>query len=616
MGNLSLATLVEPRMAPPASSAAPARDEVLLAASFGSPVAADYSAYVCGMADQSVAVVADAKVRRLLDGPVHGYPLEDFSRAALQTAARGRVSALILFLNPCLTDKDRCVLDDLLDFAAEQHIEFIGVVSTFLVDLGDPAAAATEAFVLTRANRLRARTVVFRPGHVLSRNARASAHLRRFGFAYPLVPRRLRSCCVEGDELFAAIERERQAPGPLGPRRYTVLGPNRPWRDWLAAHRAPGIWHACLTAASALLSLLLVGHLAGLVLNLLARRRSSLQCWNFDTLRPRSFRELLTLYNRYNYCHVKVVGYNNGVTHFGHRYPGKTVVSTVSCNRVAHAGAGILKADCGATVRKALDFLAGAGQELPVVPNYSYVCLGTAFFVPIHGSAADFSTVADTITRVVLYDPVGDRLVVATRDEGDFRDHVYNLKTEVLLLRLYLRAKAKSRYYVHRQTLQDPKSDEILSALQDSQATNVEIRKASASSSIVTVSRYYKDPGDTPAAVLELPRDALGRLWDRLEENAITSFLMHALTRYFAWHVELFFTAEEFATFWASHRALPLKKLQLRYIRRDSLPHSPFRTHDCVSVDLFMLRRHRSRFEAYLKATFPIVRTNPGKHSR
>ena len=90
---------------------------------------------------------------------------------------------------------------------------------------------------------------------------------------------------------------------------------------------------------------------------------------------------------------------------------------------------------------------------------------------------------------------------------------------------------------------------------------------------------------------------------------------MHALTRHFAWHVELFFTAEEFATFWAGHRALPLRKIQLRAIRRDGFPHSPFRDHDCVSADLFMFRRHRRRFEEYLARTFAVVRSNPGKHS-
>src|SRR5262249_59090433 len=147
-------------------------------------------------------------------------------------------------------------------------------------------------------------------------------------------------------------------------------------------------------------------------------------------------------------------------------------------------------------------------------------------------------------------------------------------------------------------------------------ATNVEIRKSSAARDEVTVARYYRDPGEAPSPVLELPRDALGRLWDRLEERAVTSFLMHALTRHLAWHVELFFTADEFATFWATHRDLPLRKIQLRYLRRDGFPHSPCRDHDCVSADLFLFRPYQRRFEDYLKRTFAVVRSNPGKHSR
>ena len=61
--------------------------------------------------------------------------------------------------------------------------------------------------------------------------------------------------------------------------------------------------------------------------------------------------------------------------------------------------------------------------------------------------------------------------------------------------------------------------------------------------------------------------------------------------------------------------AVPLRKIQLRYIRRDGFPHSPFREYDCVAADMFMLRRHRRRFEDYLKRTFTTVRANPGKHS-
>ena len=154
-----------------------------------------------------------------------------------------------------------------------------------------------------------------------------------------------------------------------------------------------------------------------------------------------------------------------------------------------------------------------------------------------------------------------------------------------------------------------------MSALRDQQATNVEIRQASAASDKITVSRYFKERGDTSSPALELPRDALGRLWDRLEENPITSYLMHALSRHVAWHTELFFTPGEFALFWQTRGQLPLRKIQLRYLRRDGLPHSPCRDDDCVSADLFIFRWNRSRFLEYLTKTFSTVRTNPGKHS-
>jgi acetylornithine/succinyldiaminopimelate/putrescine aminotransferase len=562
-----------------------------------------------------VVVVGDARVCGRVEVPARACRLEDFSPSALSIAAEhSRGGALVLFLSSRLSDGDRRALDELLRFARERQMAFVGVVSTLRAHFGDQGAAEAEAYVLAQTRGLR--TVVFRPAFVLSRNSAAGTRLRRLAFAYPLVPRRLRSCCVDGAELFAAIEHERCAPGRGGARLQALLGPNRSWREILAERRAPGFRGVCLTGLSAVLALLLIGHLAALVLALLVRRRPSLRYWNFDTLRPKSFSELLALYNRHNYRHVKIVGYNNGIIHFGQRYPGKTVVSTVNCNRVGRVGADVLKADCGVTVRKARDFLSATGQELYVVPNYSYVCLGTSFFIPIHGSAADFSTIADTIVRVVLYDPLRGRIIAASRGDPAFRDSVYNLETDVLLLRLYLRVKSKSRYYMHRETLHEPNSADLLKALQDPRATNVEIRKSRASSDTVTVCKYYNDPGDTSSPVLELPRDTLGRLWDRLEENAVTSFLMHALTRYFAWHVELFFTADEFAMFWESHRELPLRKLQLRYIRRDRLPHSPFRDNDCVSVDLFMLRRHHLLFEDYLRRTFGAVRTNPGKHSR
>ncbi|HYV35716.1 MAG TPA: hypothetical protein VE988_08435 [Gemmataceae bacterium] len=479
---------------------------------------------------------------------------------------------------------------------------------------GDEKAAAEETDVVRRLRDLAGGVVVFRAGHIIGEHSKIGVWLRRFGFAYPLVPRRLRSCCVGVQELADAIKHEQHAG--RGRRVCTILGPNRPWRDRLREHRTPGALSALLTGICFILAILLVGQFVAFLFNLLLRCRPSLRLWNFDTLRPRSFGELLALCNPHNIDYVKVVGYNNGIVHFGQRFPGKTVVSTVHCNRIVRAGTDVIKADCGATIRKATDFLAANGQELYVLPNYSYVCLGTAFFVPIHGSASKFSTVAETIVKVLLYDPANDRFLLTTPNEPAFREHVYNLGSKALVLRLWIQVKPKARYFVQKDELAAPDHDVLLGALHDAAASNVEIRKGKAPSPVVQICKFFSAENAASAQALEFPRDSLGRLWDRLEESPITSFLMHALTRHIAWHLELFFTTEEFALFWKTHQALPLRKIQIRFIRRDGWPHSPFCEHDCISVDLFMFRWHRRTFQAYLQQNFAIIRTNPGKSSQ
>jgi hypothetical protein len=192
---------------------------------------------------------------------------------------------------------------------------------------------------------------------------------------------------------------------------------------------------------------------------------------------------------------------------------------------------------------------------------------------------------------------------------------MYDPSANILLLRLTVGVKDRSGYYVRRQVLEGPSGQEVVSLFHDPQASNVELRKSGAGSRTVQVSKYYAAAPRGDDASLEVPRDRLGSLWDRLEENPVTRMLFHGLTRRFAHHVELFLSEAEFAVFWDTHGTLPLKKIQLRYIKQDGLPNSPFRKGDCISVDLFMLKKHRRAFENYLKSTFGAVRMNPGKHS-
>ena len=197
-----------------------------------------------------------------------------------------------------------------------------------------------------------------------------------------------------------------------------------------------------------MLECLLLGWLAARVL----RRVPGV---NVDTLWPGNLAELLALYNPYNARHVKVVGYNNGVVHFGHQHPGKTVISTVRYNQRARVRGHIGQFDCGVTIRQALDVLADDGKELHVVPNYSYVSLGAAFFVPIHGSASTFCTVGETITKVTLYDPPRTKssVLASARRRSVI---LFNLSADAAPARWNCRSRTKPLLHQKRDVLNPP----------------------------------------------------------------------------------------------------------------------------------------------------------------
>jgi hypothetical protein len=616
MGNLFSSSLTEPAtVAVPHGVVELPDEEVLLVAGFGNRLLVDFVAFAHQEGTRRIAVVSTSELCSQVNEFAAVCPRAGVSTTGwISRWADGRDVTAVIFLGQRLNEPDRSVLETIRQMDVEKRVRRICLVSHFAVHFGDRQTAAIETEALNRLDPLVAPTVIFRPGPVLSPRSRATAYLRALAWCAPLVPTRFRAGCVEGNRLFEAVQHALSRSHSRRGAVYTVLGPNRPWQQWLQAHKGAGWLQRGLRAIAATLAQLGVGQLAGLLVSLLLRLVPALRQWSYDTLTPTSVRELLALYNPYNFRHVKIVGYNNGVVHFGHRYPEKTVVSAIRCGRVARLHGWTATFDAGIVLRRAIDFLREAGKEFHVLPNYSYISVGTSFFVPIHGSASDFSAMADTIEKVLLYDPGEDSFVAASRGDPAFRHYLYNPDGEIVLLRLRFRVKEKSSYYLERSQLENPTSDEILAILRDERASNVEIRKPRAASPAIDVYRYFTEP---PAGenALAFPKDSLGKVWDRLEENPLTSCLFHGLTRWLAYHVELFFTADEFAVFWQTHGTLPLAKIQLRHIRRDGFPHSPFQHHDCISADLFMLKKHRLAFDAYVKEKFRAIQFNPGKHS-
>jgi hypothetical protein len=591
-------------------------DEVLLIAGSGNPTLADFALH-CARQGRPTITIAPRDVGRRIKGLTEFCLTDDFSRNRFLTRYHERrLLGVVLFLEKRLSSRDQAVFEAVAALAKQRQVDRICVVSSFEVHLGNWQAARAEAFLLHLLQGLPARVVVLRAGHIVSANSRLGNFLRSGWPIFPVVPGRLQGCCVEGGELFGVIDRELSVSKPRTCRTYALLGPNRTWRERLREqHRGP-LAYAYTVLARTFFPLAIFSFMLGVLLDFWARKSSCLRAWHLQTLYPRSIPDMLSIYNRYNCQHVKVVGYNNGVVHFGHRYLGKTVVSTVACNHRARVKGTIAEFDAGVTIRQASDVLAKHGRELPVLPNYSYVALGTSYFIPIHGSASDFTTIAETIQKVTIYDPAEDRIVAPKRQDTVFGDYLYNLSANVLLLRLQIQTKEKTRYYVNQLQVIRPSGQKILELFHDPGPSNVEIRKAGSRAETITVYKYYSQPVEGNGEALDVPRDRLGRLWDRLEENPVTRMLFHRLNRWLAYHVELFLSEADFVRFWDTHWTLPILKIQLRFIRRDGFKHSPFKQQDCISADLFMFKNQRRMFDAYLKQTLPAARLNPGKHTR
>ena len=428
-------------------------------------------------------------------------------------------------------------------------------------------------------------------------------------------------------------------------RQLTILGVRRSWQSVLAERAAES--HA--DNAESLLSILCrrlgVQWFIAVVIRMLIRLLPSVRQVDFHTLKPRTVREMISLYNRHNCRDVQLAGYNNGVNHFGWKFPDKTVVLTTglpgktqlsdasmldlearlrasaSCGET-NSGSGNDTAssrthftvDAGLTLKHCIQELNRYDREFYVVPNYSWISMGTLFFVPVHGSGSHVSTLGDTIEDVLLYDGETERFIFARRGERLFQDAMYDTSRHRLLLRLTLRVKPKSVYSVRHETVEDPSAEDILKVFEDPGASNVEIRKNRAASAAIDIRRYYVDSPKT-AGALEMPRDSIGRVWDRLEETPVASTLFHWFVRKFAFHVELFLRPDEFLIFWQHHKSLPISKIQLRQILKDGITHSACRQTTCISADLFMTRSNRDVFLGFISTHLPNVRFNPGKQS-
>ena len=243
-------------------------------------------------------------------------------------------------------------------------------------------------------------------------------------------------------------------PSVVRNRAYTLLGANRPWRDMLIRHRAAGPRQFLTTAVSMLLSWLLVGQVIALVVTLLAQALSVVEAMECtDSEAAFDARTAVALPSaQHRPCEGRRL--QQWRRPLRPSPPGKDdrlhgPLPTTGSRRPAYAQGG----------------LRGDGAQCPGLPGRESIRNSTSFpTTPMSAwalpSSCRFmdrpSTSPRWRTRFAGSSSTTRTAIESSpprRDDAAFREHVYNQQSRVVVLRLYLLAKPKSSYFVHRETL-------------------------------------------------------------------------------------------------------------------------------------------------------------------
>src|SRR5262249_17226042 len=153
-------------------------NDLLLIAGADNPVLADYAAHAGARRAGPVAVLSTADVCRELGWNVACHALDGPSKARFLSAHEGTADwAVVGCLGRRRTRRQRELLAAVADLAAEGRVARVCLVGTFRVHFGDRRAVELEEYALGRLKHLRAKTVLLRPGHVLSARAPAGRRL-------------------------------------------------------------------------------------------------------------------------------------------------------------------------------------------------------------------------------------------------------------------------------------------------------------------------------------------------------------------------------------------------------------------------------------------------------
>ncbi|MEM6812733.1 MAG: hypothetical protein AAF549_09740, partial [Pseudomonadota bacterium] len=183
-----------------------AKYPITIIVDFGHPVSADY-------------------IKRLAS---RGCLIQDFSASEELANKSSQITDMTVFIQGNLSEKT----DTILELVKRYRVKNISIITTFQSNFDNNfETIELEEIFLRRLEKAGSCGVIFRCGHIISDCSLTEKKLRRFAFASPLIPSSLRSCCISGEEVFEAIDAERNSSSRRS-KIITLLGANRPWQEF------------------------------------------------------------------------------------------------------------------------------------------------------------------------------------------------------------------------------------------------------------------------------------------------------------------------------------------------------------------------------------------------
>lgn len=543
------------------------------------------------------------------------------------------------------------MIDHLIEFARQHHCKNFLYFSSWVVHFPERVFSA-EYIKMKRHCEQRLResglpnVCILRPSVVLGDGLSWTRILSRIAPFGNWIPKRVTRSFTSIEEVCGQVVR--LIDGDSTSTTITVLGKRRPLGEQAIASvqnttdqtrpfrfldpvyvriLIAGVLSISLTAAwwssSAILlacALALVGLLG---ITFLPRVVATTASWVSDyfagfavrTFQPESERDLLSLAQECN-TDIRIRGYDNQGLYFLN--PGGLRSTTVSLRKLDQVieldtNRNVVHVQAGIHFGTLLRFLESHGKWLANYPNYHFISVGACIATPVHGSNLAFPFIADLVESVRVYDRNRDRVLSVGPNDELFHRLIFSPETlrGSVILSAELRITDRQKYVLNSRSVPvenlkfDFTDGRILGQSNDvnqesCQHSEVRINAPSSSHATIQSYRQVSDPSECEKRgdneLLSIKADSIGRKWNLLQSNAVTSACTSSIARGFL-NFEWFFSPEDFETFWkALHvgKSRPgFYKLLIRYNRVNQHLSTPF--HGTISIDITVLNHPWAR---------------------